>query len=478
MNNLLYIVFNESGYYLSELLKEHNSNLKILHFCDKNKFKDTKADLRVELELNDNIWVGNEYLYYKYLSDDGFINKKDEKFLYNFSHAIIVTDILSETYPIALGITKRLLYSNVICYNINFEPFSFFGKRKLNHYKEFYNCINGINCNNYNYSCDDFLINLSPDYTLSDRFKKIYRKVFDIVINIEKELVSKNHQDSNKYTYVSVIYDDDIVAQTIDEPSFYYKTDLPINEGDKVLVDRNGKEIEGKVTEVKSFAENEVLFPINKTKDIIKILKKCSYSFSIIDPCYHILVIHDLDKKFEDKLTLFRAFVVKKDFPNINKLISKSDIIITVGDVNLSNFDISNQSIININNENNFGKHTSIVNLSDEKEFIQLINAIYYGLFHNGFIRFDLYDLQYGLGERIKYKNYSIDEIEKIYNDFNIKNLKKLFLIFEATPNTSLYDIKDFVDELRNKFGNIDIIFGVPIVGDNKETRVNIFGEI
>ena len=70
MNNLLYIVFNESGYYLSELLKEYNSNLKILHFCDKNKFKDTKADLRVELELNDNIWVGNEYLYYKYLSKD------------------------------------------------------------------------------------------------------------------------------------------------------------------------------------------------------------------------------------------------------------------------------------------------------------------------------------------------------------------------------------------------------------------------
>lgn len=82
--------------------------------------------------------------------------------------------------------------------------------------------------------------------------------------------------DSPKFiTYTSVIYDDDIVAKTINEPSFYYKTDIEdIEINDKVLVDRNGKEVVGIVIDVEEFEEDDVPYPLEKTKDIIKIVEK------------------------------------------------------------------------------------------------------------------------------------------------------------------------------------------------------------
>ena len=59
---------------------------------------------------------------------------------------------------------------------------------------------------------------------------------------VEIPVFLKNNNNEKLYTYVSIIYDDDIVATTIGEPSFYYKTDIDdIDIDDKVLVDRNGK---------------------------------------------------------------------------------------------------------------------------------------------------------------------------------------------------------------------------------------------
>lgn len=75
------------------------------------------------------------------------------------------------------------------------------------------------------------------------------------------------------YTYVSVVYDDDIVAKTIGEPSFYYKTDIEdISVGDKVLVDRQGKEVVGEIIDIEYRTEDDLPFPLDKTKDIIKII--------------------------------------------------------------------------------------------------------------------------------------------------------------------------------------------------------------
>lgn len=87
------------------------------------------------------------------------------------------------------------------------------------------------------------------------------------------------------YTYVSVIYDDDIVAKTIDEPSFYYCTELEeINIGDKVLVNRNGKDVVGIVIDVEYFDEDKVPYPIEKTKSIIKVLESAHHSLDIKCP--------------------------------------------------------------------------------------------------------------------------------------------------------------------------------------------------
>ena len=93
-----------------------------------------------------------------------------------------------------------------------------------------------------------------------------------------EEILNKirNLDSSNEkiYTYVSVAYNDDIVATTIKEPFFYYKTDLKdIAIGNKVLVDRAGKKIDGEVVDIEYFNEDDVPFPVEKTKDIIKILE-------------------------------------------------------------------------------------------------------------------------------------------------------------------------------------------------------------
>ena len=88
--------------------------------------------------------------------------------------------------------------------------------------------------------------------------------------DLNKNIIVINEK---QYTYVSVIYEDDITAKTIGEPSFYYKTDVKeISIGDKVLVNRNNKEVIGIVIDVQIYHESDVPYPLNKTKDIIKVL--------------------------------------------------------------------------------------------------------------------------------------------------------------------------------------------------------------
>ncbi len=91
--------------------------------------------------------------------------------------------------------------------------------------------------------------------------------------NILNKLSKSDLINEKLYTYVSVIYEDDIVAKTTGKPSFYYKTTIKeISVGDKVLVNRNDKETVGLIVEVKHKEKNKVPYPLNKTKDIIKIL--------------------------------------------------------------------------------------------------------------------------------------------------------------------------------------------------------------
>ena len=76
------------------------------------------------------------------------------------------------------------------------------------------------------------------------------------------------------YIYVSVIYEDDIIAEAFGEPKFYYKTDIEdILVDDIVLVDRSGNNTLAKVVEVGYYYESDVPYPIDKTKDVIKIVE-------------------------------------------------------------------------------------------------------------------------------------------------------------------------------------------------------------
>ena len=68
------------------------------------------------------------------------------------------------------------------------------------------------------------------------------------------------------YRYISVLYMD----EPMDGKTYYYKTNkYDLDEGDIVIVDRNGELVKAEVISVEVYKENEVPFPLNNTKDII-----------------------------------------------------------------------------------------------------------------------------------------------------------------------------------------------------------------
>lgn len=284
------------------------------------------------------------------------------------------------------------------------------------------------------------------------------------------------------YTYVSVIYDDDIVAKTINEPSFYYLTDFEdIDIDDKVLVNRGGKDVVGIVIDVEKYDEKNVPFPVDKTKKIIKILEKAEHVEENKEGNYfgdpfdeYMLIIHD-SNAILDKLKLDRCFIINNSSTNKKELINKCNVIVTVGNVDITKYDLSNKYVININNELNSGSYTVISYLAKEDDYIQMIKAIHYGLFYTGLITIDLYDIVNSLNGRIEYIRISAKDKDKAFKEFDSNKCKKMFIIFEAPINSSLYEICDIVDEFRDKYKNSEISFGVPVVEDVDELIMNIF---
>ena len=68
------------------------------------------------------------------------------------------------------------------------------------------------------------------------------------------------------YRYISVLYMD----EPMDGKTYYYKTNkYDLDEGDIVIVDRNGELVKAEVISVEVYKENEVPFPLINTKDII-----------------------------------------------------------------------------------------------------------------------------------------------------------------------------------------------------------------
>ena len=81
-------------------------------------------------------------------------------------------------------------------------------------------------------------------------------------------------EEFSDFIYVKVSYYDYLLDQYEPEyKSYYYKTtDRDIFETDVVLVERNGQKVKGIVNSVEYYYKDEVPYPVEKIKDIIKIL--------------------------------------------------------------------------------------------------------------------------------------------------------------------------------------------------------------
>ena len=288
--------------------------------------------------------------------------------------------------------------------------------------------------------------------------------------------------NGKQYIYVSVIYEDDIVAKTIGEPSFYYKTDIKeISIGDKVLVDRCGKEVVGIIINKDIYGKDDAPFPINKTKPIIKILEKAKSEIKdsndefFIDPGdYYMLIIHN-STDIKDEVKFYRSYVAKKSDFNIEELIKKCSLIFVIGNIDISEYDLSNKYVFNINNENNYGRHTAISYLSNQRDIINLIKAINYGLLYTGFITVDLYDIESGINGKIQYKKYSVNDKDKIFKEFDVNSCKKMFIIFEAPNDCNLFELESIIQTFRDNYEKCDFNFAIPVISGNKELSINVF---
>ena len=85
---------------------------------------------------------------------------------------------------------------------------------------------------------------------------------------------------------------------------------------------------------------------------------------------YCMLVICEQNRIKTNKLNITNGYVVNNSNSYLKELINKSNVIITVGDVGISEYDLSKKYIINVGNENNYRKYTMNTMLSDETEII------------------------------------------------------------------------------------------------------------
>lgn len=505
MEDYTYIVFGTSGTSFSRMIKDTNQGIRIIHFCDKYYEEFSSADIKIYLDDISYEGIISSYARYSNLEKNDEFNREINNALKNVKKAIIMDGIEDGYYPLMLHITKKLLCANIPCFNLFFEPFNFLGKKRKDYYKNFFNEITSIKSNNYYFSCDELKKYGIMEYNFESIFSLINRLQYAISLNLEKDVNAtiENvideelkfmedsydfHQNNKKrYTYASVIYDDDIVATTIGEPSFYYKSDIDdLDVDDKVLIDRNGKKVVGIVIDIEDFDEDEVPFPVDKTKNIIKILEKgqlyeeeYSKSDFYIDPCDHyMLVVYDEKNAIDGKIKLVRGFVVDNNCAELNELIAKCDIIITVGNINLSKYDLSHKFIININNKNNVGEYTITSYLLDIQDVTSMIKAIDYSIFYSGFITNDLFDIETSINGEIEYKKVPIKEKKSIYQMLDTNKYKKVFFMFEMPLDISFSEVCNIVEEAKIRYNKIEFNFGAVPIGYLDETMINVFFEL
>lgn len=122
---------------------------------------------------------------------------------------------------------------------------------------------------------------------------------------------------NEKYTYVSVRYEDDDVPHR----TYYYISEIEdLNEGQKVLVDRNGMEAIGIVEKIEIFQKDNVPFPIENTKHILKEVDEDYEPYEWYDDeeyeeeieSYHKLFLNTMFSRLSIKRLINLMFVEKR----------------------------------------------------------------------------------------------------------------------------------------------------------------------
>lgn len=321
---------------------------------------------------------------------------------------------------------------------------------------------------------------------------KSTKNILEVIDYDENDQVNKNIDDNDTVIYVSVVYDDDIVGKTVGN-SFYYKTDIDLIEiGDKVLVDRVGKETIGEVVNVEYFKKTEVPFPIYKTKDIIKIIKsnnesknnelsdrKTNNIYFYTDTLdKKILIIEKNDNNLENDIKFKDCTIIKVNNPKIKKYILDSDVIFVVGNIDISHYDLSKKFVVNVNNERNFGNHTAIIYLFEKELYIKMIKSLYNAIMLVGYKTIDLYDVASHLDGRISYKVFTEKNMNELYETFDAKTSSNLFVVVEIPETYAFSALNEKVSEISNKYSNADFEFGVPAIENVDEFKVNVFYEL
>jgi hypothetical protein len=318
------------------------------------------------------------------------------------------------------------------------------------------------------------------------------KNVLEVIDYDESDKVNKNIEDNDKVIYVSIVYDDDIVGKIVGN-SFYYKTDIDsIKIGDKVLVDRVGKETIGEVVNVEYFNKKDVPFPIYKTKDVIKIIKsnnesknnelsnnkknKVYFYTDTLDK--KILIIEKNDNNLENDIKLKDCTIIKVNNPKIKKHILDSDVIFVVGNIDISHYDLSKKFVVNVNNERNFGNHTAIIYLFEKELYIKMIKSLYNAIMLVGFKTIDLYDIASHLDGRMAYKVFTEKNMNELYEIFDTKTKSKLFVVVEIPETYTFSALNEKVGEIANKYSNAEFEFGVPAIENVDEFKINAFYEL
>lgn len=285
MKEYTYIVFEDSGLDISKLIRENNPKAKIIHLYHGNHKDKSKADEIIELEIDFEGCIPNSHAWYNVVKDNKKINKQINKVLNNTKNIIIIDEIIEEVYPLELHITKKAIERGINCINIFFEPFYFMGKRREKCFTNFFDEIIRMKNNNYCISCNYVENHLLTKYAIPEMCKLIHKIAYNVSINlkentntivdkvIDEEKSNEKKQLTGKYKYVQVSYEDDISGKW-----YSYKTTIDdIHVGDIVLVDRNGNEAYGTVEAINYYTKDTAPYPLENTKDIIKVLEEFEY---------------------------------------------------------------------------------------------------------------------------------------------------------------------------------------------------------